>query len=465
MESKNKFKKYFNKDFWRAFKGKKIIIQDLPEDESAKNQFIEKLYQEISEKSYFPSIPKLFLSHEKLNGIPRFSPVFELKDYCVYYYCIKKFEKQIAINRTPFTYGGWTLGGLLRQSENDEIKSMPRTNNNENTDIYIGAYSYNPLAWSKSYGDLNAKLFEFSKVPSYSHVLMLDIANFYDNIRLDLLEQKIRNIANASDLDIVNLLFTFLNYWDRNRIGYNRQVVGLPQDALGDFSRLLANFYLQDYDSKMHIVCKKADCKYVRYADDQFIFLKSINLAPKIAFLASSNLNLINLSINQMKVKIMTTGELIRERSFEIFNILPNDESKKSKIKVENFAKEYIKLLDANGLDKLKNRGTPLLNKLLFCPALSEIDISTRQKVIGCYLDEHYLKNANSKQLFKIYELLEENGKNEFIDKLVNMSKGIIFNTFHYQVLDFFKNINISKDNITIIKENLLNLNDLYNSK
>lgn len=447
MESFSEFKQYFNKNFWRAFRGKGIIM-DVPLNESGKNRLIETLYREISERSYFPSLPKFLISSEKLNGIPRFSPVFEIRDYCVYYYCIKKFEQKIAYNRTPHTFGGWTLGGLIRKSEEDEVRQVGRNLNGGSHEIYIGTYAFNPFAWSKAYGDLNAKLYLFSQNNEFSHVLMMDIANFYDNVRLDLLEQKIRGVAQKSDLDALNLLFTFLNYWNRGRNGYNKQAVGLPQDAMGDFSRILANFYLQDYDDYMYSLCKELGCTYVRYADDQFIFLKARDLADTIRYKATKNLNLLNLSINQMKVTIPSTDELIEHRSFRTFNILATDGDKKNKGKVEYFADQYISLLDTNGLSKLKDRGTPLLNRLLFCPALSSIDFTKKTKIMGCYLDESYLRNADSGKLLRIYELLEEQEKPKFISKLVEMSNKVIFNFFHYQVLDFLKKIGADTNQI-----------------
>lgn len=47
-------------------------------------------------------------------------------------------------NRTPNTFGGWTLGGKLRVHENTEIE-------NEATDY--GRYSFNPQAWTHAFGE------------------------------------------------------------------------------------------------------------------------------------------------------------------------------------------------------------------------------------------------------------------------------------------------------------------------
>ncbi len=41
--------------------------------------------------------------------------------------------------------------------------------------------------------------------------------------------------------------------------------------ALGDCSRILANFYLQDYDAYMKVECDGQAASYLRYADDQIM--------------------------------------------------------------------------------------------------------------------------------------------------------------------------------------------------
>ena len=115
-------------------------------------------------------------------------------------------------------------------------------------------------------------MYATAKAQNYKYVAELDIANYYDSIRLDILEMRIRELVNKEYADIISLLFHFLNYWNRNTNLYNKQTVGIPQDAMGDCSRILANFYLQPYDKVVYDLCKEKKCKYLRYADDQFLF-------------------------------------------------------------------------------------------------------------------------------------------------------------------------------------------------
>lgn len=456
MDDLKKFKQYFNRDFWRAFQNKQSIF-NIPRTKTEKDSFVEKLYREIETRRYYPSVPHCHIDRDKGNGVTRIVPVFTLKDYCVYYYCIKKIEDKIAYNRVENTFGGWTLGGLMRKYEDDEMEKK-RKNFNRYEDfiaelhgISVSEFSFNPAAWSRAYGDLNAKLYAIAKARNFKYVAELDIANYYDSVRLDILEMRIREIVNEEHADIISLLFHFLNYWNRNTNLYNKQTVGIPQDAMGDCSRILANFYLQPYDKFVYELCKQNKCKYLRYADDQFLFAEDEKKLHILIFKVSKKLNSLGLSVNQKKVKIRTTEELIENRSFKIFDLLKEDKDRKDKNKVEQFVDCYLDLLYKSGLVNVKDNGTPLLNKALFCPALKSIDFSKKAKLINCYLDDKYLKNAKSIHLEKIYKLLSKNEKPEFIKRLNSLSQILIHNAFHYELLNFYEKNKI--DNHLVLEQ------------
>ena len=444
MDNIKKFKQYFNRDFWKAFQDKQSFF-NIPINKTEKDLFIENLYRKMKERRYYPSIPHRYIDRDKGKGVTRVIPVFTLKDYCVYYYCIKKIEDKIAYNRVENTFGGWTLGGLMRKSENDEMEKR-RKNFDRYEDfiaefygISISEYSFNPAAWARAYGDLNSKLYATAKETNYKYVVELDIANYYDSIRLDILEMRIREIVDKKYAYTVSLLFHFLNYWNRDINLYNKQTVGIPQDAMGDFSRILANFYLQPYDKIAYGLCKQYKCKYLRYADDQFFFAENRNKLDFLIFKVSKELNSLGLSVNQKKVKIMKAKDLIKYRSFKFFDLLKEDKNKKDKNKVEQFVDYYLELLDKSGLDKIKDNGTPLLNKALFCPALKDIDFSKKIKLLSCYLDNEYLKNCRFFHLDKIYKMLNKNDKQQFIKKLNSLSSKLIHNAFHYELLNFYE--------------------------
>src|ERR1035437_2389495 len=114
MDDIKKFRQYFNRDFWRAFQDKQSFF-DIPKNKKDKDLFIEELYKEIYERKYYPSVPSCYIDRDKGNGVTRVIPVFTLKDYCVYYYCIKKIEDKIAYNRVENTFGGLNVRRLNKK--------------------------------------------------------------------------------------------------------------------------------------------------------------------------------------------------------------------------------------------------------------------------------------------------------------------------------------------------------------
>lgn len=180
--NKSDFSRWFNRSFWKAFSDSTFPIE-IPKTEAEKIQLINSVYDDIVSSRYSPSIPEAELIMDKGHGIARTIPVFSIKDYCVYYFCIKELENILCGNRTPNTFGGWSLGGQLRVKESDEI---------ENDLTGYGRYSFNPHAWTHAFGEFNSLLFAQLETGNYSHVLQLDLSNFYDCVRLDILERWIR---------------------------------------------------------------------------------------------------------------------------------------------------------------------------------------------------------------------------------------------------------------------------------
>ena len=452
-DSLDEFNNYLNRDFWRAFKGKPYF-ENRPRGREAKREFVEKLYSEIQSWNYYPSTPQHYVELDKGNGVVRITPIFTLEDYGVFYYCIKKMEAQIALNRVANTFGGWTLGGAIREREEDEMRQREEESDLHESSIAdamgisIFEHSFNPLAWVKAYGDLNAKLYASAKDQRYKYVAELDIANYYDSINLGILEMKIREAVDKEHADVVSLLFHFLSYWNRKANFYNKQTVGIPQDFMSDCSRILANFYLQPYDQFMFDLCEKTQSKYLRYADDQFFFANNKDTLHFLIFKASKKLNSLGLSINSKKVELSTVHKLIERRAFEIFNLIKSDSDRNDENKVEAFVDYYLNLINESKLSNIKNNGISLLSTALSCPALGRIDPSKKAKLLNQYLDHKYLKNVDRSRLAKIYKLLDDNGKAAFIHKLNYLSQKLIHNAFHYELMYFYRNIGIDSKNI-----------------
>ena len=101
--NKADFLRWFNRDFWKAFSRSNFPIE-IPKTPKDKTALVESVYEDIASARYAPSIPEADLVMNKGYGVARTVPVFGIRDYCVYYFCIKELEDVLCGNRTPNTF-------------------------------------------------------------------------------------------------------------------------------------------------------------------------------------------------------------------------------------------------------------------------------------------------------------------------------------------------------------------------
>lgn len=432
----NDFMRWFNWRFWRAFSGKLALPINIPRTKKEKKKLLKSVYASIKSDGYAPSIPEIEIVLNKGNGVARTVPVFCVKDYCVYYFCIKELEEVLCKKRTDNTFGGWSLGGSLRKKESLEIEC-------DLTEY--GRYSFNPLAWAKFFGEFNSLLFAQLDQRRYSHVLQLDISNFYDCVRLDILERWIREESESNKGWIVSLLFYFLNQWNRRNTGLHPQVVGLPQDALADCSRILANFYLQKYDNFAEKVCKKAGALYFRYADDQMILLNDTDRVDGLLLLLTRKLDRYGLRVNQKKVVLWEAGDLQQHRCRSIQKLFPKKNDNQNPALVKEFVEAYL-LISKEDLAKTWNGGGPLLNRLLWAN-LESLPVRLFKRMVTRFTSEKYLLLADHKKLERVSSLNDKSARPiDLAKRLQKLGKKSVHNSYHYEVLAF----------ATLVKNNTL---------
>lgn len=427
MITREDVKKIVDERFWR----KAERLQ--PFKIGKRGEVLNELSDLINSGQYSPGAPAIIMEYDKGNGIVRHIPVFNMMDYSVYYFCVKKLDPVLAKKRINNTYGGWSLGGRIREMEEEEEMTYSLS--------YELSFSYNPQAWAKYYGEFNSKLYrrllEFKQKKHFVAV-EFDLANYYDNIRLDILERKIRADSDFHETEILNLLFYFLNYRDRKLSNYNPHHVGLPQDAIGDCSRLLANYYIQDYDQFMYDLLKKYEGSYFRFADDQYIFCKEKDIRILLQT-ASRKLFEIGLNINQLKVKTWQLEELEKYRSFEIFDILASPKKEEIKIKLNEFAEKTFTISKP---EDLKNRGYPLLKRLLSFN-YNLLKPEYRAQLIGKTMNKDFIYTSKGYTLANLYRNLREEEKKDFLIFLKECSDKSTHNAFHYELIDFAERIKL----------------------
>lgn len=430
--NKPDFLRWFNRGFWKAFSRKTFPIQ-IPNTPADKAALLELVCDDIASARYTPGIPEAELVMNKGYGVARTVPVFSIRDYCVYYFCIKELEDVLCGNRTPNTFGGWTLGGQLRVRENDEIEI-------ESDATAYGRYSFNPQAWTHAFGEFNALLFAQLDPGLYAHVLQLDLSNFYDCVRLDILERWIREHSPPEKGWVIALLFYLLNHWNRRNTGLHPQAVGLPQDALADCSRILANFYLQKYDQFACGICTQAGATYFRYADDQMILLNDLSKIDNLLLLLTRNLDRYGLRVNQKKVKLWQTPELIRHRCREIQAIFATKGDNQNPTLVRQFVDAYLALTPTE-LESTWNGGMPLLNRLLWAK-LDSLPHSLFSKIMVRLTAEQFLIQADAQKLKRLSELNALRTSPIDLNRRIRTIAGrTVHNAFHHEARSFAQEV------------------------
>ncbi|MCX6756288.1 MAG: reverse transcriptase domain-containing protein [Candidatus Nomurabacteria bacterium] len=401
-----------------------------------KDFFLNSLFNEIQNSTFSPSNPREYIVSNKHNLVSRIVPVLSIKDICVYYFCLKILENNLAINRIDSTYGGFRMGGKIRKMEELDFESV-----NE-VPFSISPYTFNPLAWVEAWRDFQRKAYVYSKQEEYSYFIKFDIANFYDCINLNLLEKKVRTTCNGDYSEVIDLLFHFLKNWNKKFDKYFPKSVGLAQDEVGDCSRILANFYLQDFDKVFSDYCITNNIQYLRYADDMLIMGKNQIHTKKALFFASKELSKIGLNINSSKVDCFNSlAEYNRYWAFDIFNKLGD---KNSKFDIESAIEDYKFNLENN----INFRKDSVLARILNCN-LQIIDITKKQYILAQVLNDDFLVNCEEFALKRLYYILSESDKILLKEKLESLIDVTYFNKYHYVLL---KLSNLFKFNETRLK-------------
>lgn len=381
---------------------------------------LEKVYLQLVNNYYNPSSPRDYVVTNKHNLVSRIVPSFNIEDYIVYYYCTKMIEDDLIVNHTPGTYGGFRLNGTYSKKELEDEKGFL-------VDNYAPPFSINPFGWAKAWKGFQKKVKLYASKDDYEYFIKFDIANFYDNINLDLLEKRIRLATHNKNAEIVNLLFFFLRNWNRKFLHYSNSYTGVPQDEVGECSRLLANFYLQEYDKFMFELCKEHSSTYVRYADDQIIMAKNQKIAEKILFEASKELHKLFLNINSSKVNGFTKDQFNKYWAFDIFELLNDKEDKDN---IERAINLYFESKDS---DKDIRRES-ILKRILNCN-LNIVDFALKRKVINEVI-ENYIPCFDEFYIVKTYKYLSSNAeRKQFLIRLKYLCDEVPYNKFHYVLL------------------------------
>ena len=434
------FRKTFPKKFVKKIKESVIPF----EYDIDKEKLLKQLYFSVKNYTYHPDCPRGYIIINKKNHVARITTAFTPKDYFLYYFCIKVLEEELACERVEGTYGGWQLGNKIRLIENEEDGELSIPD-------YPGSNSFDPYKWSEQWQEFQKKAFQFSRKAEFKYAVKLDIANFYDSINLDLLTRKIHLIAPRSKVFYVDLLCHFLRNWNRKIDGYSSKFMGLPQDEVADCSRLLSNFYLQEFDSKIKAYCKENSAGYLRYADDMILFTQSEGEAKKALYNASIFLSKIGLNVNSGKVKFFSDlNEFDNYWAFDFFELLGDKNNKKQ---IEAGIEKFIDCVTKN---KYEFRSHSVLKRIITV-GFEDIKPALRYSLLSHLFSHDFLSTVPYWQLAKIWNQLDEEEKVRMKETLEDLVDFCHFNFYHYNFLKFASQ-NIKSFDNTIVNEKIQSL-------
>ncbi len=278
-------------------------------------QFRLSLIKQVATNAYVPSIGHGYLGFPKSNGCTRFVPVLTKKDLAVYY--IISLSLQDALSHDlPNIFGGWRRSPkkISKAKKNTESAFLEQV-----SDPYL-AESMSKEMWFRNWTNFNTLLKDtFSDPNTGNYVMMTDIANFYDTIDIHRLTRGIRSEVSGAEF-AVDLLEYFLSYWDRRLKGYKPSSKGIPQEILGDASRLYSHYYLKKFDIEFTKYCASKEIVYIRWADDMILIGSSRKNLEESIHKASKLLLQFGLNLNASKTKCYSKSDFRMYRGLDVLD-------------------------------------------------------------------------------------------------------------------------------------------------
>ncbi|MEP3890166.1 MAG: RNA-directed DNA polymerase [Hellea sp.] len=368
MKIDNLFTPKRMKGLWKSMLDSEVPLVTLS-DKALLETTLKTLEINIKSNNYLPSVPHGYLGMAKGQGVTRFIPILSKEDLLTYYSLTLSLQ-DFLVENIKGVYGAYLVVPKKAKKEVkyfEKHKNLPIEGQDVAMDFEWGSgfnFSLKKSAWIKDW----KQYIEFletaiTEVPSHYKLITTDIANFYDTINVDKLSEKLSRRLAKQDaeepyFDVKDLLITFLRYWDRRLNGYQPSSKGIPQEIISDASRLLANFYLINFDVEFSLYCKNNNLKYARWADDIVVFGSSPKKLEIAIHAASKILLKDGLNLNSSKTNVYSKGEYREYRAMDTIGVLNKNEPAKADKRIK---------LHMNNL----NKGKEIRNDTVFKRVIS----------------------------------------------------------------------------------------------
>ncbi len=148
------------------------------------------------------------------------------------------------------------------------------------------------------------------RTKGFTHITRTDIASYFENIDLKVLEDLLRRIV-PQDGAVVGLLMRILESWTRITSTGTPVGRGIPQG--NEVSSFLGNVYLLPLDRDLAVFCRRHEAVWLRYVDDVEVYTKSPEAAREVVLVINDSLRRLYLNLQGSKTEIITGDDLDRE--------------------------------------------------------------------------------------------------------------------------------------------------------
>ena len=278
------------------------------------------LMSEIGSYAYIPGVGHGYLGILKHFGVTRFVPILSVRDMVVYYQLCSDIG-DVVLKRVPGVYGAW-----------HSVPTSYTKRDASEAAIFSQAYGSEPFSAVQWFKAFNTFTHLISNLISDRAIGILvattDISNFYDSIEVPNMLRRLRHDA-ARLVDQIELLEIFLGLWGRRVSKYRVSTKGIPQEIISDASRVLAHYYLQEFDREMIEYCNNNGLTYVRWADDILVFGNSERRLESAIHHASRRLLHLGLNLNSSKTKLYTKHSYGKYRGLDALSAVKGNDLKK----------------------------------------------------------------------------------------------------------------------------------------
>ena len=162
-------------------------------------------------------------------------------------------------------------------------------------------------SWYEAWPEFDRLRVEAAREHGYEYVTRTDIASYFENIDLSILEVQLRSLLPRQNA-IIELLMRILHSWTRETSTGTTVGRGIPQG--NDVSAFLANLYLIPLDDALTDFCRKNNAVWYRYVDDVEVFSKEYESAREVVLVINDVLRSLHLNLQGSKTEIQSGQEL-----------------------------------------------------------------------------------------------------------------------------------------------------------